>query len=398
MNIIFSIFIDIPEDKLDNPGWYENGVQVKTDKSLNTKNALYNNRVELERRQREYTESIHNPEGGETVEYRLLGNDDQYKDFCKYMRKYSMISEYDIINFYKHWAMRKFAQDYDNVCYLDFDVVPNTTENVFRIFDQSNFGVAHSNDLAEWGKNISSTQYNSCIRNPASKYWNTYAMLLEDDMEPENTAKAIAAWGVGYIVLTSVDRDDIPDGGAEHFARTVRTLKELKSSVLVEALTPDFQGDLDAVKHLANSGLDVFAHNIETVRRLQPRVRDPRANYEQSLTVLKVAKEAKEGMVTKTSIMLGLGETDDEIKQAMKDCRDAGVDIFTLGQYLQPTQKHLTVKEFVTPEKFEYWREFGEKEIGFRYVASGALVRSSYKAGEFFIETMLRKDRSKAKN
>jgi lipoic acid synthetase len=111
-----------------------------------------------------------------------------------------------------------------------------------------------------------------------------------------------------------------------------------------------------------------------------------------------VAKEAKEGMVTKTSIMLGLGETDDEIKQAMKDCRDAGVDIFTLGQYLQPTQKHLTVKEFVTPEKFEYWREFGEKEIGFRYVASGALVRSSYKAGEFFIETMLRKDRSKAKN
>jgi lipoic acid synthetase len=178
----------------------------------------------------------------------------------------------------------------------------------------------------------------------------------------------------------------------------VRTLKELKSSVLVEALTPDFQGDLDAVKHLANSGLDVFAHNIETVRRLQPRVRDPRANYEQSLTVLKVAKEAKEGMVTKTSIMLGLGETDDEIKQAMKDCRDAGVDIFTLGQYLQPTQKHLTVKEFVTPEKFEYWREFGEKEIGFRYVASGALVRSSYKAGEFFIETMLRKDRSKAKN
>ncbi len=219
-----------------------------------------------------------------------------------------------------------------------------------------------------------------------------------DDMEPENTARAIAAWGVGYIVLTSVDRDDIPDGGAEHFARTVRTLKELKSSVLVEALTPDFQGDLDAVRHLANSGLDVFAHNIETVRRLQPRVRDPRANYEQSLTVLKAAKEAKVGMVTKTSIMLGLGETDDEIKQAMKDCRDAGVDIFTLGQYLQPTPKHLTVKEFVTPEKFEYWREFGEKEIGFRYVASGALVRSSYKAGEFFIETMLRKERNEAKS
>ena len=178
MNIIFSIFIDIPEDKLDNPGWYENGVQIKTDKSLNTKKALYNNRVELERRQREYAESLN-------VEYRLLGNDKEYKDFCKYMKDYPMISEYDIINFYKHWAMINFAMNYDQVCYLDFDVVPNTNENVFDII-QSGFGVAHSNDLAEWGKNISSTKYNTCIRNPSSKYWNTYAMLLEDDMEPEN--------------------------------------------------------------------------------------------------------------------------------------------------------------------------------------------------------------------
>ena len=178
MKIIFSIFIDIPEDKLDNPGWYEKGVQVKTDKSLQTKNALYNNRVELERRQREYAESLN-------VEYRLLGNDKEYKDFCKYMKDYPMISEYDIINFYKHWAMKNFAENYDQVCYLDFDVVPNTDENVFNII-QSGFGVAHSNDLAEWGKNISSTKYNTCIRNPSSKYWNTYAMLLEDDMEPEN--------------------------------------------------------------------------------------------------------------------------------------------------------------------------------------------------------------------
>jgi len=213
-----------------------------------------------------------------------------------------------------------------------------------------------------------------------------------DDDEPENTARAIAEWGVGYIVLTSVDRDDIPDGGSEHFARTVRTLKELKSSILVEALTPDFQGDMEAVTHLARSGLDVFAHNVETVERLQKRVRDPRANYEQSLAVLRHAKESKEGLVTKTSIMLGLGEDDEEIKECMRACKEAGVDIFTLGQYLQPTPVHLPVKEFVTPEKFDFWKKFGEEEIGFRYVASGPLVRSSYKAGEFFIESMLRKD------
>ena len=213
-----------------------------------------------------------------------------------------------------------------------------------------------------------------------------------DEDEPENTAHAIAEWGVGYIVLTSVDRDDIPDGGSEHFARTVRTLKKLKSSVLVEALTPDFRGDMDAVAHLARSGLDVFAHNVETVERLQKRVRDPRAGYEQSLSVLRHAKESKEGLVTKTSIMLGLGEEDDEIVECMRACKEAGVDIFTLGQYLQPTPQHLPVKEFVTPEKFDYWKKFGEEEIGFRYVASGPLVRSSYKAGEFFIESMLRKD------
>jgi len=213
-----------------------------------------------------------------------------------------------------------------------------------------------------------------------------------DENEPENTAHAIAEWGVGYIVLTSVDRDDIPDGGSEHFARTVRTLKTIKSSVLVEALTPDFQGDMNAVAHLARSGLDVFAHNVETVERLQKRVRDPRANYEQSLAVLRHAKASKEGLVTKTSIMLGLGEEDEEIKQCMRACKEAGVDIFTLGQYLQPTPQHLPVKEFVTPEKFDFWKAYGEEVIGFRYVASGPLVRSSYKAGEFFIESMLRKD------
>ena len=213
MNIIFSIFIDIPEDKLDNPGWYENGVQIKTDKSLNTKNALYNNRVELERRQREYAESLN-------VEYRLLGNDKEYKDFCKYMKDYPMISEYDIINFYKHWAMKNFAENYDQVCYLDFDVVPNTDENVFNII-QSGFGVAHSNDLAEWGKNISSTKYNTCIRNPSSKYWNTYAMLLEDDMEPENDVFNTGIMVAGYNIIQRL-------GYFHEFEKTLELMTYLK--------------------------------------------------------------------------------------------------------------------------------------------------------------------------
>ncbi|OMO62297.1 Lipoyl synthase [Corchorus olitorius] len=210
-----------------------------------------------------------------------------------------------------------------------------------------------------------------------------------DPMEPENTAKAIASWGVDYIVLTSVDRDDLPDGGSGHFAQTVQAMKKLKPEIMVECLTSDFRGDLKAVDTLVHSGLDVFAHNIETVKRLQRIVRDPRAGYEQSLSVLRHAKLSKEGMITKSSIMLGLGETDDEIKETLADLRAIDVDILTLGQYLQPTPLHLTVKEYVTPEKFDFWKEYGES-IGFRYVASGPLVRSSYRAGELFVKTMVK--------
>ncbi|OMO72184.1 Lipoyl synthase [Corchorus capsularis] len=210
-----------------------------------------------------------------------------------------------------------------------------------------------------------------------------------DPMEPENTAKAIASWGVDYIVLTSVDRDDLPDGGSGHFAQTVQAMKKLKPEIMVECLTSDFRGDLEAVDTLVHSGLDVFAHNIETVKRLQRIVRDPRAGYEQSLSVLRHAKLSKEGMITKSSIMLGLGETDDEIKETLADLRAIDVDILTLGQYLQPTPLHLTVKEYVTPEKFDFWKEYGES-IGFRYVASGPLVRSSYRAGELFVKTMVK--------
>ncbi|KAK3165557.1 hypothetical protein QOZ80_1AG0034700 [Eleusine coracana subsp. coracana] len=215
-----------------------------------------------------------------------------------------------------------------------------------------------------------------------------------DPLEPLNTALAVVSWGVDYVVLTSVDRDDLPDGGSDHFAQTVRALKELKPGILVECLTSDFRGDLEAVSSLANSGLDVFAHNIETVRSLQRIVRDPRAGYDQSLTVLKHAKSSKEGMITKSSIMLGLGETDEEVKQAMMDLRAIGVDILTLGQYLQPTERHLTVREYVTPEKFQFWKEYGES-LGFSYVASGPLVRSSYRAGELFVQNLVRNNKAK---
>ncbi|CAF1696764.1 hypothetical protein Bca4012_000402 [Brassica carinata] len=216
-----------------------------------------------------------------------------------------------------------------------------------------------------------------------------------DPMEPENTAKAITSWGVDYIVITSVDRDDLPDGGSGHFAQTVKAMKRLKPDIMIECLTSDFRGDLEAVDSLVHSGLDVFAHNVETVKRLQRLVRDPRAGYEQSMSVLKHAKISKPGMITKTSIMLGLGETDEEIKETMADLRAIDVDILTLGQYLQPTPLHLTVKEYVTPEKFDFWKTYGES-IGFRYVASGPLVRSSYRAGELFVKTMVKESYAKS--
>lgn len=213
-----------------------------------------------------------------------------------------------------------------------------------------------------------------------------------DPFEPFKTADAVTKWGVDYIVLTSVDRDDIPDGGAQHFAHTVELLKHKKPELLVECLVSDFQGDLDSVKTLATSGLDVYAHNVETVERLQKFVRDARAGYQQSLSTLEHAKKVQPGLYTKTSLMLGLGETDEEIIQTMKDLRAIDVDVVTFGQYLRPTEKHLSVVEYVKPEKFDYFRQVGE-EMGFKYVASGPMVRSSYKAGEFYLEHMIKTER-----
>ncbi|CAI4231134.1 unnamed protein product [Auanema sp. JU1783] len=210
-----------------------------------------------------------------------------------------------------------------------------------------------------------------------------------DPMEPENTSTAVASWGVDYIVLTSVDRDDLEDGGAAHLHKTVQLLKQKKPELLVECLLPDFAGNTDSIDLMAMSGLDVYAHNLETVERLTPWVRDPRAKYGQSLAGLARVKYTNPSVVTKTSIMLGLGETDEEIKKGLEDLRGHGVDVVTFGQYMQPTKRHLLVKEWVTPEKFDYWAEVA-KEMGFLYVASGPLVRSSYKAGEYFLKNVLK--------
>ncbi|KAK0749234.1 lipoic acid synthetase mitochondrial precursor [Schizothecium vesticola] len=213
-----------------------------------------------------------------------------------------------------------------------------------------------------------------------------------DPHEPENTAEALARWGLGYVVLTSVDRDDLADGGAHHFAETIHRIKQKKPTLLVEALTGDFMGDLDMVKIVAESGLDVYAHNVETTEGLTPYVRDRRATFQQSLKVLKHVKDVKgkEGIITKTSIMLGLGEQEEELFDALRQLRKADVDVVTFGQYMRPTKRHLQVEKYVTPEEFDLWKQRA-LDMGFLYCASGPLVRSSYKAGEAFIENVLRR-------
>ena len=217
-----------------------------------------------------------------------------------------------------------------------------------------------------------------------------------DPLEPEKVSTAIAEWGLDYVVLTSVDRDDLEDQGSDHFRQVVQQLKEKKPDLLVEALTPDFQGKTDLIHAVATSGLDVYAHNMETVERLTPKVRDRRAAYRQSLDVLSYVKSVS-NCLTKTSLMLGLGETDEEIMQTLRDLREIDVDVVTFGQYLQPTKRHLPVQEYVTPEKFEEWQTRGE-EMGFKYVASGPMVRSSYKAGEFFLKNYLEEQKQAASN
>ena len=212
-----------------------------------------------------------------------------------------------------------------------------------------------------------------------------------DPNEPANVASAVSEIGLEYVVLTSVDRDDLDDQGAGHFAETIREIKQRDSEILVEVLIPDFQGEEHLVQKIIDAKPDVIAHNVETVDRLQWPVRDRRAGYEQSLSVLQQAAEVSDAF-TKTSLMLGVGEYHHEVYQTMRDLRSVGVDIVTFGQYLQPSRSHLEVSEYVHPDVFDTWERVAEAELDFLYCASGPMVRSSFRAGELFIESILRDD------
>jgi lipoic acid synthetase len=214
-----------------------------------------------------------------------------------------------------------------------------------------------------------------------------------DNEEPEKVGWAIAQMGLTYVVITSVNRDDMPDQGADHFARTIETIKKNDAKIIVEVLTPDWRGRTELIDRVAAGNPDVFAHNVETVERLTPSVRDPRAKYAQSLSVLEHVKKIRPEMYTKTSIMMGLGERDEEVLQTLKDLRAVGCDVVTFGQYLQPSRRHLKVLDFISPEKFKQW-EYQAMAMGFLYCASGPLVRSSYKAGEYFIKGVIEKQRA----
>jgi lipoic acid synthetase len=209
-----------------------------------------------------------------------------------------------------------------------------------------------------------------------------------DPREPENLAKAVKELDLEYIVVTSVNRDDRPDGGASHFASAIRALRRESPRTKVEVLIPDFKGVEKDLATVAEARPHVVAHNVETVERLTPKVRDRRATYRQSLKVLEYLKNRPEKLYTKTSVMVGLGETDEELLQTCRDLRNVGVDVLTFGQYLQPSQYHLRVERFATPQKFEEYRQLA-MEMGFLYVASGPLVRSSYRAAEFFMKGLM---------
>lgn len=215
--------------------------------------------------------------------------------------------------------------------------------------------------------------------------------LILDPLEPQKIQDSVRLLNLNYVVLTSVNRDDLPDEGSAHFAATVRAIKQLPKHIYVETLTPDFRRTQEAsISKMIESGVDVLAHNVETVSRLVPFIRDARCSHEQSLRFHRTAKEQKSDLITKSSIMVGLGETEAEVIETMKELRDAAVDVVTVGQYLQPTKNHHPVIRYVTPDEFKNYERIG-LELGFRFVASGPMVRSSYRAAEVFIEGELRK-------
>ena len=259
---------------------------------------------------------------------------------------------------------------------------------------------AEAADAAEGGRNGPGTATFMLLGDRCSRGCNfcdveTGGMEPPDPDEPGKVAEAVAEIGLEYVVLTSVDRDDLADGGAGQFAETVRAIKRRDPSILVESLIPDFQGDPEDVRTMIDAGPDVVAHNVETVDRLQWPVRDRRAGYEQSLSVLEQIANS-EDVYAKTSLMLGVGEYDHEVYRTLSDLREVGVDIVTFGQYLQPSRSHLEVFDYVHPDTFDVWKRVAEEEFGFLYCASGPMVRSSYKAGEFFVEALVRDGKSVA--
>jgi len=260
---------------------------------------------------------------------------------------------------------------------------------------------AHCPNMAEcWGGGTATFMLmgDTCTRGCRFcmvKSGNPHGLL--DVFEPGNVARTIADLGLKYVVITSVDRDDLPDGGASHFASTIKAIKQHDPNVITEVLVPDFQGNLGDVKKIVDVGPEVIAHNIETTEPLTPKVRDPRATYKQSLRVLRGIKELSSALYSKTSIMLGLGETEGDLVKTMRDLRNVNVDILTLGQYLRPSKGHIPITEYVSPQTFDYYQGLAE-ELGFLYVASGPFVRSSYRAGEFFVEALIRKKKLNALN
>ena len=211
---------------------------------------------------------------------------------------------------------------------------------------------------------------------------------LVDEMEPRNTAETVRLMNLKYVVLTMVDRDDLSDGGASHCAAVMKEIRRESPGVKIEFLGGDFKGDEFALATILDGEPEVFAHNLETVRRLTPRVRDGRSSYDQSLEVLnKMKKISKTPILTKSSLMLGLGESRKEVEETLGDMRSAGVDLVTIGQYMRPTKKHLSIKEWITPEDFAYYQTLGT-DLGFLHVVSGPLVRSSYRADEGYDKAM----------
>lgn len=209
-----------------------------------------------------------------------------------------------------------------------------------------------------------------------------------DQLEPVKLANSVEKWGLNYVVITSVDRDDLPDEGSGHFANCIIELHHRVPSVFCEVLIPDFKGNPEFIAKIVKAKPSVIAHNLETTKDLQSLVRDTRANYLQSLKVLKTVKEMDPTIYTKSALMLGLGETQEMVELAFDDLREVGCDFLTLGQYLRPSMNHLPVTKFITPQEFENYRQIALKK-GFKYVAAGPFVRSSYKAGEFFVKSLV---------